>query len=62
MRERDYHFAVRGERTSQRPDRAAEFNQPRQLVGDVLRDVGHDVRVKLFQFALDFLEGAEDRE
>ena len=59
MRQRDDHFTVRGERTPQSPDRAAELDQPCQLVGDVLGDVGHDVRVELLQLALDLLEGAE---
>ena len=59
MRERDDHFTVRRERTSQSADGAAELHQPRQLVGDVLRDFRHDLRVQLLQFAFDLLEGAE---
>ena len=59
MRQRDDDLTVRRERTSQSPDRAAEFDQPRQVVGDALRDVGHDLRVQLLELALDSLEGAE---
>ena len=59
MRQGDNDLAVRGERPSQRPDRAAELDQPGQIVGDVLRGAGHDPRVQLLQFALNSLEGAE---
>ena len=53
------HLTVRGERTSQRPDRTTELHQPRQLVGHVLGNVRHDLRVELLKFALDLLEGTE---
>ena len=59
MCQSDNDLAVRGERPSQRPDRAAELDQPGQFAGDVLRCAGHDPRVQLLQFALDSLEGAE---
>ena len=55
----DNDLAVRGERPSQFPDRAAELDQPGQVVGDVLRCAGHDPRVQLLKLALDSLEGAE---
>ena len=44
---------------SQSPDGAAELDEPRQVVGDALRDVGHDLRVQLLELALDSLKGAE---
>ena len=59
MRQRDDDLTVRRERTSQRPDGAAEFDQARQIVGDALRDVGHDLRVQLLKLALDSLKGTE---
>ena len=59
MGEADDDLTVRGERGSQSPDRAAEFDEPRQFVGDARRDVGHDLRVQLLELALDSLKGAE---
>ena len=59
MRQSHDHFSVGGKRAAQSPDRAAQLDQPRQLVGNVLRDLGHHLRVQLFQLALHLLEGAE---
>ena len=59
MRQGDNDLAVRGECPSQRPNRAAELDQPGQIVGNVVRGAGHDPRVQLLQFALNRLEGAE---
>ena len=59
MRQGDNDLAVRGECPSQRPNRAAELDQPGQIVGNVVRGAGHDPRVQLLQFALNRLEGTE---
>jgi len=60
MCQRDNHLAVRGERSTKRPDPAADLDQPVQLVRNIsARGLRHDLRVKLFQLTLDLLEGAE---
>ena len=59
MGQSDNDFTVGGEGASQGADRAAQLDQPRQVVGGVLGDVGHHLRVELLQLAFDLLEGAE---
>ena len=59
VREGNDHFAVRGERTSQRPDRSADLDEPVQVVRGHFWRIGHDPRVEILQLPLDVIHGAK---
>ena len=59
VRERNDHFAMRGERPSQRPNRAADLDEPVQVFSSHLGGIGHDPRVEILQLPLDVIQGAE---
>ena len=50
---------MRGERPSQRPNRAADLDEPVQVFSSHLGGIGHDPRVEILQLPLDVIQGAE---